>query len=486
MRKHLGAGISLFVAVSAWAQEGVPKSSGETLDRLGALVERNQRPGAAKDGPNGYDLLIDAIAAVKAVDLSTWRQPDGKPRPDMQSPIFDAIYRQEGSQASAAEKTAAMNAIKSYHDAGVFKLTAKLTGAKWAARPRYDSEQARRNMVISDGGNADEKWDGRLLTMMLPDLGKSRNLVRIQMARMQQAVDGGDATAASAALEEAFAIGRILSHQSTLIDRLVGIAAINLAVTEAKEAIGAGKATPAMLTAWESAMDRQLPLAPVALAVEGERLNVMDTIRWAYEGDSLSAAKMNEVQALAGIGEAKDYTKLGGTLATPAESTKNANGLFDKFALYAATPRTGRGGLGFEPDKLVEDLPSGEIMLRVMAPNIRRLMMSEDQLQMQLAATRAMIALERHKAAKGQYPATLADLGAATAAKLIDPFSGKALGYKVLDAKGANANAGYLLYSAGVDGTDNGGKQSEDPYAAMSSKPEGKGLDFLLSGPAAK
>jgi hypothetical protein len=51
---------------------------------------------------------------------------------------------------------------------------------------------------------------------------------------------------------------------------------------------------------------------------------------------------------------------------------------------------------------------------------------------------------------------------------------------------GANANAGYLLYSTGVDGTDDGGKQSEDPYAAMSSKPEGKGLDFLLSGPAAK
>ncbi|MFZ4574932.1 MAG: hypothetical protein ACOYN0_11080 [Phycisphaerales bacterium] len=485
MKKRIGVAISLFVAVSAWAQEGVPKSSDETLDRLGALVERNQRAGTAKDGPNGYDLLIEAIAAVKEADL-VWRQPDGKVKPGMESPVFDAIYRQEGQEPSAAAKTAALNAMRSYHDAGVFKLTAKLPGAMRAARPRYDSEQSRRNIEISDGGNSDEKWDGRLLTMLLPDLGKSRNLVRIEMARMQQAVDAGDATAAAAAFEESFAIGRILSHQSTLIDRLVGIAALNLAVTEAKEAIGAGKATTAMLSAWESAMERQLPLAPVSLAVEGERLSVMDTIRWAYEGDDLSAAKMTEVQSLAGGDAAKDYTKLGGSLATRAESTKNANGLFDKFARYASTPRTGRGGLGFEPDKLVEELPSGEILLRVMVPNIRRLMMSDDQLQMQLAAVRAMIALERHKAAKGEYPATLADLGAATAAKLIDPFSGKTLGYKLLDAKGANANAGYLLYSAGVDGTDNGGKQSDDPYAAMSSKPEGKGLDFLLSGPAAK
>ena len=486
MRKHLGVAISLFAAVSAWAQEGVPKSSSETLDRLSTLVERNQRAGATKDGPNGYDLLIDAIAAVKEADLATWRQPDGKPKPDMQSPIFDAIYRQEGTQASAAEKTAAMNAIKSYNDAGVFELTAKLPGAMWAARPRHDSEQSRRNMVISDGGTSDEKWDGRLLTMLLPDLGKSRNMIRIEMARMQLAVDAGDATAAASAFEEALAIGRILSHQSTLIDRLVGIAAIKLAVYEAKEAIGAGKATSPMMDAWASAIERQLPMAPVSLAIEGERLAVLDTIRWAYEGDTLSPTKMTEAQSLAGGDGAKDFTKLGGPLATRAESTTHANELFDKFTLYAATPRTARGGLGFEPDKLAEDLPPGEILLRVMVPNIRRLMMSDDQLQMQLAAVRAMIALERHKTAKGQYPATLADLGTEAAAKLIDPFSGKTLGYKLLDAMGANANAGYLLYSTGVDGTDDGGKQSEDPYAAMSSKPEGKGLDFLLSGPAAK
>jgi hypothetical protein len=95
-----------------------------------------------------------------------------------------------------------------------------------------------------------------------------------------------------------------------------------------------------------------------------------------------------------------------------------------------------------------------------------------------------MIALERYRLANGKYPASLAELGPLP----LDPWSGRPLGYRLLDPSTDPHRRGYLLYSAGSDQTDNGGTEPgstskvsrwdilKDPPVTGT-----RGLDFVLN-----
>lgn len=77
--------------------------------------------------------------------------------------------------------------------------------------------------------------------------------------------------------------------------------------------------------------------------------------------------------------------------------------------------------------------------------------------RLNVAGTRVMLALALHRAERGVYPAELAALVPAYLDQLpVDPLSGEAFVYRVIDERAANA-AGYALYSVGVDGRDDGG-----------------------------
>jgi hypothetical protein len=65
---------------------------------------------------------------------------------------------------------------------------------------------------------------------------------------------------------------------------------------------------------------------------------------------------------------------------------------------------------------------------------------------------RLELALQAHRAAKGQYPAALREVSSGLAPiALTDPFSGKPFIYR-------RTAGGYLLYSVGPDGVDDGGR----------------------------
>ncbi len=82
----------------------------------------------------------------------------------------------------------------------------------------------------------------------------------------------------------------------------------------------------------------------------------------------------------------------------------------------------------------------------------------------QVDCTRVALAIERYRLAKGSLPKELADLAPRYIDKVpIDPFDGKPLRYKLTEP-------GYIVYSIGEDGTDEGGleknkvAQKGDPY----------------------
>ncbi len=158
---------------------------------------------------------------------------------------------------------------------------------------------------------------------------------------------------------------------------------------------------------------------------------------------------------------------------------------YDRFVAVARTPtraerRTAGAEVGRELEKLVaRNREVGEfpnwvqqaneakvrtavsdkiaiVFLALMAPNIDKLMDAADRAE-QLSRNGVLaFALAAHVADHGKYPAKLADLAPKYVAKLPDDvFGAKPLVYKPTEK-------GYLLYSVGANGLDDGGQSFND------------------------
>jgi hypothetical protein len=99
---------------------------------------------------------------------------------------------------------------------------------------------------------------------------------------------------------------------------------------------------------------------------------------------------------------------------------------------------------------------AGEALVVLLVPAVRKVQSAADraeQVQQNLSLAFALAACQRDK---GTYPAKLDALAPAYLAKIPhDLFSGKAMIYRP-------AEKGYLLYSVGVNGVDDGGRSSDD------------------------
>ena len=101
----------------------------------------------------------------------------------------------------------------------------------------------------------------------------------------------------------------------------------------------------------------------------------------------------------------------------------------------------------------------GSILFKVLSPAIVSVADSEGRAATQFELAKLGFALAAYRAEKGAYPAKLADLTpkyVATVPK--DPFNDQDLHY-------TQQGEGYLLYSVGVNGKDDGGKGQADRKA---------------------
>lgn len=93
-----------------------------------------------------------------------------------------------------------------------------------------------------------------------------------------------------------------------------------------------------------------------------------------------------------------------------------------------------------------------------------------------------MVALERFRLAKGKYPENLAELSP-TYLKVVpaDPGSGQPLVYRQINPPDAQGR-GYLLYSVGADGKDDGGVLNKMTRSySMRVHPNATGTDFIIN-----
>jgi hypothetical protein len=457
-----------------WAYTARPGESTEFVDRLKALGLEGQ-PGP--EAGNGWDDLLAAVAAQKRVErgyaesvASLERAPEGWPK-GQAWPVDASVLREVEPDAVVARHARAM--LAAADAAGVPELLDRVATHRRFVRPLTTP-------------------NGRLLDIQLPELSECRALARVCGSRMRVAHAAGDWDALVRAYDHTLALGYALSLQVTLIDRLVGIAIIELANGELRAELTERPPPEAVLARLEAAYDARVDAMPsFARPMEGERLSGLDIIRWTHTDDGKGdgrflATAAIDLQVMTGGGRpgggASRLRNLGWILHPPkAESVAAANAMYDEIIAYAAAPVEKRppGPLNF--DQKVQDLDDrGMKVLAMVMPALDSAMKASDRAGSMALGTRVMLAVERYRAAHGSPPTTLTDVGPVGAR--LDPCNAKRLGYFIPKAGSDPLGRPYLLYSLGVDGTDN--DAAEDPQnPAEAYRRNTPGLDFIFNAP---
>lgn len=484
-RAALWVGIGVFVglpsmygAYELWLRSQAAKAAADMTGAadIAAYVQSVQPPDA-DPGLNFYTALEAAISAMDGVDAAVWRNNQVKASTgDVVYPEFSLIYaRSDPNRPGRTERDAAneqaatdlaIELIDAYAKAGVYDHLAEAAARRYAARPA----------PVTPGQP--------LFTVLLPDLGKSRQLARVCAARMEAARAKGDAKQYGEALEQMLALARASRCQPFLIDDLVGIAIESMALSRVRVALES-RPDAALLDEIARALKAQeCPLDP-ADPFEGERLASRDTIAWFFS-DPANVRMGPYSKGARSLASISGTNVIAGRLGTYSQNQAAAKATFDTLTGLARLepyqrPMPAPPALNQEPSLFLQ---------RAIVPATGNALASIDLIELQRRACRVMLALERHRVTLGFYPERLDDLAPRFIGELpIDPWSGKPFVYRRVEPGSESPGRGFVLYSVGSDRTDDGGKGPADPRSIRyyitryPPDPSAAGLDLVLSDP---
>lgn len=342
-----------------------------------------------------------------------------------------------------------------------------------------------------------------LVLVMLPELTNIRFLARGCAQQMCLAHRDKNNKQMVEWFERLLALARIECSQSILIERLVGIAIIHLATDRAQQIIATNTLDDATLAALDAALVRQLGATPKSdltriptstIWIENERTSFLDTVQWTHtdNGSGDGRLLLNRIDENVGI-TPDGYTKprimniTGQFLASRKESVDIANRTFDEtLALSKLTPFEAKSKPN--PFDEVDKLSKRYLFLRLTLPALSSITRNDARTQLNVSALRIAIAIERHRLRTGKLPDSLDQLIPTELSEIPpDPFSSIGLKYKKLDKPDTQGRP-YLLYTVGLDNTDNDAKELEanNRQYPITGRSEGNGYDYVIAPPITK
>ncbi len=442
-----------------WRATAVPAPVVDYAAKLVELSESYQ-----PEGDDAWPLLLEATVIFNEVEAAIMEM-EFEPR-DGEAGFYLDFYRAYDPQFTDLEPERL--ALEMLHERGAFDRLAQAAARPKAVRPLKGATTP-------------------LLNVLLPELMHFRNLAKARVAGMCLAVREGNGSEAAAALEQTLALARATGSQALLIDRLVGNAIGALAAGQLRYVLQEEALDEATCLALLAAMDRQRPWPPVELALEGERLFLLDTIQWSFTDDGHGDGRFDSSKAGSLLG-GSTATGVGGRLqsmflAGRAETTRLANDFFDKTVAESRLDPVARAASPFDADDFASKLSTRQL-LKVMIPALGRVLQNDHVVRVQTQGTRLMLALEAYRARHGNYPARLEQLVPEILRELpADPTHGGPFAYRLLEAD--PHGRGYLLYSTGLDQSDDGGAlpaATQRPHASLRDA-SATGIDYVINQP---
>lgn len=410
-----------------------------------AIAQRLQPLSASPDAVNGFDQLAPLLRKMNQVQIEAF--PLGPPVIEGVSTYFDPTMVAPRRYAYTEEHYAQEYAANAPHNEALFRAMER-AGV-------FDDMRAMTKAPVQVA-SYDLDRSLPLFSTMFADYSKMRHLARWNAARMRIAIRDDQPEKFAGALDDTLGLSRMLEMQPLLLARLVAVAIEALAYYELRVAI-AEHPTAKWLDAIDAVLKKRSGHEPRSIVFDGERVLGTDTVCWVFADTSRTRlGRYNpNLKPLFGGGSLPQ-----GRLGWLDENLRELNAQYDTLREESQLQRW---------ERPVRAPFASDLMLMPFAGQFQNQWFnSEDQEEIDRVATPLLLAIERYKVVNGRYPAALADLVPGQLAALpIDPWGGKPFGYKLLDASKDEQHRGFLLYTFGRDGTDDGGVGSKPPWDAL-------------------
>lgn len=439
-------------------------------DRLGSdALNAKIRVGSSARRPEGplvRDLIVRISDRIRQQTDAFWREraaeiePLGEFLPDPSYVSFSGSFEDDPRSQKARELSEEL--VRGMHDDGVYELLDQLP----AATPWTDD----RISTIDEKGSPGT-------------LGRHRAVLRLCIARMKLARDARDNREFERAMAAATAIANALQHGPLLIDWLVAASAEEMILRSAADIL-MEHPDRQWIDVLQSSLDALVP-GSLSRVIQNEQLVVLDSLAWYFSEPSRIRKGLHapELETDLGIGAGLNLRSL---FDLPSDVRRPRLGDYAEnrtliSAAYAAFGEQADLDPWQRAARPVPPQSSDLVILDSILPGIGQSLRSADRLVLRRRAVRVMLELERHRLDHGEYPGSIAEL--ALASKCLDPFSGKPFGYRRIEPASDPQKRGYLLWTVGHDGVDNGGQIGERQSRDAALRPAGDGSDMILNDP---
>ena len=327
---------------------------------------------------------------------------------------------------------------------------------------------------------ARENGPGALMGALLPSVQRCRELAGALTARAMLRVAEGKLDDAWQDLLACHRLGRLIARGGTLIEGLVGIAIDQIASRADLAYLDGAKLTTRQIQDRLKDLQNLPPMPTMADKVDlCERFEFLDMVQVIRKGGTGKVQDLLDGPA----GDSTAEEKRAAELIDWAPGLRGVNRIFDRLAAALRQPdraervaelakieqeikrRKSELDLDELPKLLKQNPPdknAGKMIVDALVCNnlsaIGKVQSAYDRSAQTQRNLQVAFALAAYRGDTGRYPAKLEDLAPKyLAAVPNDLFSGEALIYKPREK-------GYLLYSVGINGKDDGGKLiGDDP-----------------------
>ena len=391
-------------------------------------------------------------------------------------PRFDRILDNQGKAVRRPWKRKQYPQIAAWLDANKKGLAHVIRGTK---KSRYFSPL----VVTTDKPGR----PSGLIGVLLPGVQQSRSFARALAARAMLHLGEGRVEAAWQDLLACHGLGRLVSQGPTLIEALVGIAIESIATSSTLAYIEHTKPTAKPVASHLKDLSRLPNRGLMADKIHlTERLMFLDTVLLVAEGKTLDevlgfvGASKQLHKLVKGAGTAKiawdEALRVGNRWydrINKVTRIENRQQRFEGFAKLEAELRSLAKNLRKQEAAklLAKPKPAGkligDILVTLMLPVLSAAQKAEDRVIQFQRNLQVAFALAAWRSDRGGYPKRLAVLAPKYLKSVpTDIFNGKPLNYRV-------TKTGYLLYSVGPNGKDDGGRwlgefpRGDDPRVRM-------------------
>ncbi len=430
---------------------------------------------AQPNGDNGWPLLIEAAAhtdAVRALVLEMEFPPREEGFP------FFLDYSYVNDPWATVDIEPERVAVGMLRERGAFDLMAEAARRPRAVRPVAGPSP--------------------LSSLPLSELSHFRTMAQARVASMVLAFRDGDTAEGVAAFEQTLTLARACGSQADLIDHLTAHAIASLVLSNIRYEVMEGSLAAAAWRAVLDALDRQLPLSRPHVALEGERVLFLDMIQWAFTDDGhgdgrFDVAKYNQFATGTGVSSSVRVlsTVRSIFLAGRAETTRLVNEFYDGMDAESKLSPLGRAQSRFDADLFAARLTRRDWLVEAMIPGSDTILDIADVRRVEIEGFRIMVALAAYQSRHAAYPDAMDQLAPEFLAEVpVDPIHGGPFRYRLLSDDPHRRP--YLLYSTGVDQTDDGGVELDwpaewkYPWFAALVDPNFTGVDFVINRPRPK